>query len=353
MAAPLDPSGWDTALREMAERTGSARAQLVAFGHNHTIPFNKVTDEPEGWGEDFLAIDGGNPAVNWRVACVDAPLEVAFEQHYAAASRALKSNIYDDFVRYYDIINGCQTVLSHDSHGFFGLATLRTASDGPTTEEQRTLFADVAPFALSAVKMQIALEHKGAQIVADMFESMNVIAFLLDGRGKVAALTNNAEEFLCRSTCPLRLSGKHLMANRASDDRALQQTIGRCLNEPAANLPRIWLAGANILESHACELFQLPRREWTFGHEPRVLLVVRQINRRRADETSILQKALGLTPAEAEVAKLMGEGLSREQVADRRGSSAGTVHAQLKSLFRKADVSREAEFVALITRLLS
>lgn len=353
MAAPLDPAGWDTALREMAEQTGSARAQLVAFGNNYAIPFNKVTDATEGWLEDFVAIDGGNPAVNWRVACVDAPLQITFEPHYAVASRALKSDIYDDFARHHDMTNGCQTVLSHGNQGFFGLATLRTMADGPTTEDQRSLFADMAPFALSAVKMQIALKHKGAQLVTDVFDGMSVIAFLLDRRGKVAALTNTADEFLGRSPCPLRLSGKHLLASRASEDRALQQGISQSLSKMASHVPRIWLPGANVLEGHVCDLFPLPRREWSFGHEPRVLLVVRQINRRRADETAILQKALGLTLAEADVAKLMVEGLSRDQVADLRGSSAGTVHAQIKSLFRKSDVSREAELVALIARLLS
>ena len=48
----------------------------------------------------------------------------------------------------------------------------------------------------------------------------------------------------------------------------------------------------------------------------------------------------------------LAEGIDRETIASARGSTLGTVNAQIKSLFRKADVSREAELVALLNRLL-
>ncbi len=353
LSAPLEPDGWDRALGKMARETGSARGQLVAFGHDHAIPFNKVTDEPEGWFEGFVAIDGGNPAVNWRLACARAPFELAFEQDYAIARRRLRSDIYDDYARQYDMMHGCQTVLSHDSGGFFGLATLRTGADGPTTQEQRTLFAGLAPFALSAVKMQIALEHKGAQLAAETFEAMQAVAFLLDGKGRVMSQTAAADEFLRRPNCPLRLSNRHLVAARRSEDRSLGKAIQDVLGELQVRTPRVWLAGEHILDGHSCEIFSLPRREWTFGYEPRVLLVVRHADRRGDDEAMFLRQAMGLTRAEAEVARMIGRGHSREQVAQSRGTSATTVHAHLKSLFRKADVGREAELVALVSRLLN
>jgi DNA-binding CsgD family transcriptional regulator len=352
MAAPLEPDGWDIALRKMAEHTGAARGQLVAFGLHHVIPFNKVTDEPDDWGEDFTAIDGGNPAVNWRVACARAPLEVICEQDYEQARSRLKSDIYSDYARQYDIVNGCQTVLSQDRNMFFGLATLRTAADGVTTEDQRAFFAQVAPIALSAVKMQLALEHRGAQLVADAFDAMNAIAFLMDVQGCVTAATEAAADFLAQQDCPLRLSAHRLTALYGADNRALQQGIGETLNGLNAAPPRIWLSGKALCDGYICEIFALPPREMGFGHEPRLLMIVRRAKGRSAD-TSLLRRVLKLTTAEAEVAKLVGDGLSREQIAEHRGTSTGTVHAQLKSLFHKAHVSREAELVALVNSLLN
>jgi len=47
----------------------------------------------------------------------------------------------------------------------------------------------------------------------------------------------------------------------------------------------------------------------------------------------------------------MAEGTSRERIANARGTSLGTVNAQLKSIFVKADVTREAELTALLNKL--
>jgi len=60
----------------------------------------------------------------------------------------------------------------------------------------------------------------------------------------------------------------------------------------------------------------------------------------------------GLTISEAHVAIAAANGLSREQIARTRKKSAGTVNAQFKSIFRKMDVSREAELVSMVNRIL-
>lgn len=61
---------------------------------------------------------------------------------------------------------------------------------------------------------------------------------------------------------------------------------------------------------------------------------------------------MGLTRAEAEIAILAAEGYSRDEIANVRGATLNTIGSQLKSIFTKADVSREAELVALVNRLL-
>jgi len=353
MAAPMETDGWDIALRKLATHTHSARAQLVAFGHDHAIPLNIVTDAPPYWFEDFTGIDGGNPAINWRVACTGAALELAFEHDYDLARERLKSEIYDDFARRHDMVNGCQAVLSHDKSAFFGLATLRTAADGRTTEDQRASFAQAASFALTAVKMQLALEHQGARLITNAFDSMNIIVFLCDARGVVVARTDMAEAFLAKADCPLRCIGKRLTAIRPAEDHALQNGFAQVIGGSTGESPAIWFAGEHLLEGHVCTLFPLPRREWSFGSEPRVLAVVRPAGRTIGNDSAFLQHVMGLTPAEADVARLMGDGHSREEVARMRGTSTATVNAQLKSLFRKSDVDRETELAVLVNRLLN
>jgi DNA-binding CsgD family transcriptional regulator len=44
----------------------------------------------------------------------------------------------------------------------------------------------------------------------------------------------------------------------------------------------------------------------------------------------------------------MADGASREEIARSRGRAVGTVRNQLKSIFSKLGVSREAELVAMM-----
>src|SRR3546814_16288259 len=122
----------------MADVTGSARGQHIGIGGPAVVPFNWVTGFPEKALAEFVTIDGGNPAINPRVAAAnifpDEP--VAFERHYDAVRPALKNSIYADFSATYDIPYGCQAKLLEAESGFVGLAALRTARDGGSEERR-------------------------------------------------------------------------------------------------------------------------------------------------------------------------------------------------------------------------
>ena len=95
------------------------------------------------------------------------------------------------------------------------------------------------------------------------------------------------------------------------------------------------------------EIFALPRREWSFGFEPRTLVTLKAPRDMRADRRGVLAEFFELTEAEGDVAVQLAMGLSRKDIAARRQSSPETVATQIKTIFRKAGVSREGEFVSL------
>lgn len=59
----------------------------------------------------------------------------------------------------------------------------------------------------------------------------------------------------------------------------------------------------------------------------------------------------GLTEAESGVAECLMEGLSPEQIAERRGVRISTVRSLLQRVMHKAEVSRQSELVAKLARL--
>lgn len=59
-----------------------------------------------------------------------------------------------------------------------------------------------------------------------------------------------------------------------------------------------------------------------------------------------------LTPAEAEVCALLVDGATREEIAERRGTTPETAKRQIKTLMRKCDAHRRGELIRLIFRTL-
>jgi DNA-binding CsgD family transcriptional regulator len=62
-------------------------------------------------------------------------------------------------------------------------------------------------------------------------------------------------------------------------------------------------------------------------------------------------RLLGLTPSQARLAALIGEGYSRAEAADALGLSQATVSDTIKHIYSKLEISRQSELVRLAGRL--
>lgn len=68
-------------------------------------------------------------------------------------------------------------------------------------------------------------------------------------------------------------------------------------------------------------------------------------------DQSFVEAVLGLTPAEAEIAVLLAEGLTVRQIAEATGRGYGTVRSHLKHTFSKLGVTRQFEVVQAVHSL--
>ena len=64
--------------------------------------------------------------------------------------------------------------------------------------------------------------------------------------------------------------------------------------------------------------------------------------------TEVLEQLYSLTPAEAELVRMLSEGRSLDEVATARGVTMNTVRSQLKQVFSKTDTKRQGELVRLV-----
>jgi DNA-binding CsgD family transcriptional regulator len=78
------------------------------------------------------------------------------------------------------------------------------------------------------------------------------------------------------------------------------------------------------------------------------ILVVTRLDPPAAPAAELLQGLFDLTPAEARVARGIGEGRTIDTIAEMFGLSRETVRSQLKAVLGKAGVGRQADLVAIL-----
>jgi DNA-binding CsgD family transcriptional regulator len=78
------------------------------------------------------------------------------------------------------------------------------------------------------------------------------------------------------------------------------------------------------------------------------VLVITTVARMGVASTHVIQCLFNLTPAEARVARGIAVGKTVDELADEAGLAATTVRNQLKSVFSKTGVSRQADLVGIL-----
>ncbi len=88
------------------------------------------------------------------------------------------------------------------------------------------------------------------------------------------------------------------------------------------------------------------------GSETRLSLLLLTDLDRISDESSIESlRAMGLTPAEAKIASLVGAGHSPREAGELVGNSESTVRSALKQIYSKLSISRQSELARLVLTL--
>ncbi len=348
LQASLDPARWLDALGALATATGSLRGQLVGIGARGDLAFGFVTRSDDSFDE-FLRQPGiYDPETNYRVAAAAAPGEIGFEEHYREIRARQGPTAYEEACEQQRIPFGCQTVLSNEGGALIGLALLRTRRDGPTTPEQRALFAALAPHVRSAIHCQLATESRGIALVQGALDAVNAPALLVDGFGRVMAMTPAAESVLALTT-RLDVRERALIASMPGQTRRIQALLGGVLRGDRPEATMMLRGGGEpplALAMHA-----LPDTDWELGFRPHAVIMLRGGAASPGELRDTLLIEFGLTCSEADIALQLAACTPRAQIAEARGTSLGTVRQQIKAVFAKLEVRRESEFMALLASL--
>jgi DNA-binding CsgD family transcriptional regulator len=198
-------------------------------------------------------------------------------------------------------------------------------------------------------RLRIAERNSGSLL--GILTGLNVGAIIVDQTGRVLFANEIGERALERER-GIRTWRGRLQAERPSDNSELERMIGAAARARAGcagdqgGVVRLDSASGETLRLLVAPLYASSDR---FGTEqPAALVIFSDVSRPPALRQDVLASAFGLTRAEARLAAALAGGDDLAAYAGRNKISRHTAKDQLKQVFAKVGVSRQAELVARI-----
>ena len=175
----------------------------------------------------------------------------------------------------------------------------------------------------------------------------------LDRRGRIAETNDSARDLLKRSDGLLDRGG-YLRAWSPSDDANLQELLEGALPRFGGQGVSGSMAVRRPSVSPRLALHISPLGDGQMDFRPScvaaLVLVVDPMRRARIDP-GLVSEALGLTPTQGQVAALLAEGKTVQEIAYATGRKESTIRWHLHHVCHKHGISRQVELVQLILSL--
>ena len=175
----------------------------------------------------------------------------------------------------------------------------------------------------------------------------------LDRHGWIVAANDQARRLLEQDEGLSDVDGL-LSANAPRDHRVLQRLLARAAPERGASGSAGSMTIARSSASTRLVVHIVPlstRQRESDAREAAVLVLVADPERRPSIDVELVQTALGLTPAESQLATLVAHGQRVRDIAALTGRSEGTIRWHLNKIFRKQGISGQADLVRRVLAL--
>ena len=363
----LEPQPWESALPALREAFDAQVASLVlrppAEGDSGVI-LNSLRPEP---GKNAAPAELADPG-DWELAAyreqffsldpfVNLPPGKVIALDDVLSDEALEaSDYYQYYLQPIDLfrILGVDTV---EPGGMLArLRFSRRRSEAQFSEQERLLLSFITPHLQRATQFYAKLSRTTSErdIYSGAVDQLSLATIILDERGRLLN-TNSVAQNLLEEEDGLSLRNLHLHIQNRQLNKTLQEAVTTIIEAQqrgetsvvrALRIPRS--AGRADL---GMVIRPVPLSEWGEGQSsPCATLFISDPDRRESASQQILGDLFNLTPAEANLAILLSRGQSLAEVSQAQSISQHTARAQLKSIFAKTNVSRQAELVRLILK---
>jgi DNA-binding CsgD family transcriptional regulator len=342
--AAVVPEKWPNVLGEMSAAADGAGGVLFTANAHHVtgITSPDLTSIFEEFVRDGWAEKNVRPI---RLAAANYPGFVS-EYDFFTDEELDNDPVYRDFYRKRGLGWATGTMVEAPSGDSIVFSFERAYSKGPVPAATVKQFDLLRPHLVRAALLSSRLGLERAKATANALQSLGLPGAVLFRGGRLLAANDLFE---------------HLMPPLFQDRRERLGLVDAAADALLADaLGRRWLASdrvaVNSIPVAATEkhppliLHLLPVCGAAHDVFTRAtsLLVVTPVDRAAVPKAHVLQGLFDLTPAEARVARGIGEAQSIETVASSLGVSNETVRTQLKAVLSKTGLSRQQELISLL-----
>lgn len=255
----------------------------------------------------------------------------------------------------YDIAQMAVTCVDSFEGTQITLNCVRGRGDEPFSRMERDFLGIIGTHFRRAMRMRRELTQASivGQFQTEALDSLGIAAILLTP-SQHSYLLNSTAEFALEHKIALRFWGSGLHAVNEADDPAFQKVL-----REASNPGSIFESKAlRICRDESGERLNVIVRRRTHPSfltgdpEYSVLIFVRVNEAVCRDDIKMLQQLFTFTFTEAQIAVGLANGICLKDIEGELGISHNTARAHLRSMFLKADVSRQSQLVSLITSSL-
>ena len=200
------------------------------------------------------------------------------------------------------------------------------------------------------VRQALVRAQAGDTTVTALLENPRIGVLHLDRRGRIMTVNDRGRSIL-RHGKRLVDEGGVLQARAPNDQRCLERLVADAL--PTSNAVAVSgsmllgrSSGLPPLVVHVTPV-GVPQPDYGARHVAALVLMVEPGRWPRIDRRRIAT-ALGLTPAESQVAVWLAEGKSAGDMATATGLTKGAIYWHLKQIYRKLPISRQVDLVRLV-----
>lgn len=266
-----------------------------------------------------------------------------FDARFVARSEFYQDFLLPEGLRY--VLGSRITADEADPQGGYLMGLLRGPERGVFSAETQARVQRLMPHLQRAFALKDQLEqlHEHARMLEAALEAAGPAALALDRSGRIRHADAQARGWLAAASPVLSRRGRlQLAAGGAAAQERLQAAIERCARSGEIQ--------ALALPGHTLTLSRMPARgvERADDRPALLLCLIAPTRRPRLPPVGQLVALLGLTPAEARLARGLAAGLSLEEHAEQQGVRLATVRTQLKAIFAKTGTHRQSDLVRLL-----